>query len=622
MIFQMKTLKFALILVASLVLIACGGGAGCSGFGIGLGSAVGAICSQSQTSTPTPPSGIPGTLSGVAAGGAPIIGNVEITDSLGAKRGETIEANGHYAVNVQGMTGPFVIKAGGRVGGTWVTYYSVGLTADIGGTINITPFTDIIVSSLAATVADKFGNGADPKVINQANIERVRVALYQKLYPILQRMGIEDGIDFLRSVFNADHTKLDALFDLLQVQSDPATNIITLKDFIHKTTLGTIDVTKPMDNTPIPAGLLDPNVSIDIREIVQVMQNITSLFATQLPSPQKIATSGWIDTSADFMDSGQSFQQWADELSSSISLIGWKTVSIEVKINSDLSSATATGLFKNSQGISVWDSGFKTRFVKKQGKWLFQGDGLISLVRFSAIEEFHQNTNQLLSGVGFDVDPFAYNNGKLMPDRVVTASITGPGLATTLPLAQNEYDTWLGVSVPGAIIGGGDTVYECLALVNWPCLNIENILNNSEYNLILKGISGNILNGLGYKTNLMLAPLPTKSLKSEMFGKIDAVTINGQPPKAADFKPNQSMLVSYTFPTSLRGVSLQVSAEDVRGYTYFRIQKPILDLNKSSLIGWTIPDNNIVVSHLTFRLTATDFNGRKFVTNFDLPVSK
>ncbi|MEI7784877.1 MAG: hypothetical protein WCK08_10875 [Betaproteobacteria bacterium] len=615
----MNLLKIAAVLIWGLLLVACGGGGGCSAVSWALGSGAGSICEQGKNTPNT--TGIAGALSGVAAGGAPIIGNVEVTDSLGVKRGVTIEADGRYAVDVQGMTGPFVIKAGGRVGATWVTYYSVALASDVGGTINITPFTDIIVSSLAGTVADKFGNGADSKSVNSAKIESIRIALYQKLYPLLKHMGIEDGIDFLRSVFNADHTKLDALFDVLQVQTDEAANTIILKDFINNTTLGTIDVTQPIDSVPILPGTLPASAADDIRQIVQAINDFTARFANQLPTPKQLAESGLIDTSSDFMNGGQSFEQWADELSSNVALIGWKIVSIDVKIKPGGLTATATGAVQNSQGV-IKEEVNKTRFVKKQGRWLFQGDGLIADVGFKSAQTYDQNSDILWSGISFGVDPFAYNNGRSVPVRVATASVTGPGLSSPLWLAQDVYDTWLGIATPGELTSTRpNAVGACPAPYNGPCLITSEIANNSIYNLILKDASGNTLNDTGYNINLGLAPLPTSSLSRAMFGTIDRVTINGKAPTASAFAPHQSLLVNFTLPDNRFVNSLQVQATGVTGLPYFRIEKPLLAGNTSVLIGWTAPENNVRVSSLHLRLCTYDVNGRKFATDYSVPIN-
>src|SRR5665647_3536297 len=81
--------------------------------------------------TAAPPAPVASTiLSRTVAGGAAVVGTVLVTDSKGASKGATIEANGHYSIDVSGMTGPFVLKAAGTVGNTTVTYYSAATTAD------------------------------------------------------------------------------------------------------------------------------------------------------------------------------------------------------------------------------------------------------------------------------------------------------------------------------------------------------------------------------------------------------------------------------------------------------------------------------------------------------------
>jgi hypothetical protein len=45
-------------------------------------------------------------LSGTVAGGAAVIGTVLVTDKNGVSKGGTIEANGHYSIDVNGIRGP------------------------------------------------------------------------------------------------------------------------------------------------------------------------------------------------------------------------------------------------------------------------------------------------------------------------------------------------------------------------------------------------------------------------------------------------------------------------------------------------------------------------------------
>lgn len=88
-------------------------------------------------------------LKGTAATGKAIIGIVHIKDSLGVIKQADLDAKGNYEIDLAGMTGPFILRAEGRVGTTEVTVHSMATTADLGGNINVTPITDLIVANLA-----------------------------------------------------------------------------------------------------------------------------------------------------------------------------------------------------------------------------------------------------------------------------------------------------------------------------------------------------------------------------------------------------------------------------------------------------------------------------------------
>jgi len=157
-------------------------------------------------------------------------------------------------------------------------------------------------------------------------------------------------------------------------------------------------------------------------------------------------------------------------------------------------------------------------------------------------------------------------------------------------------------------------------LNNWACLITSNIADNSSYKLILRDGTGGALNGEGYYIKLGLAPLPTSSLTRAMFGTIGQVTIDGQALKPAAFTPNKSLQVNFTLPAHRFVSSIEVQARGVTGLPYFRIEKPLLAGNTSVLIGWTAPENNVTVNALHFRLCTYDLSGRKFVTNYTVPV--
>ena len=607
----MNRYRFWLASVLLLLVSACGGGGECSGVSALFGSATGAACKHNADA----PVGIEGAISGVAAGGAPVIGNVEITDSLGQQKGAPILADGRYSVDVRDMTGPFILKASGEVGGNSVTYYSAGLKTDVGGIINITPFTDLIVSSLTATLAEKFFSlpsnmGQISRLITQDKLEAAQTALYQKLLPVLQQMGVGGSLDLLRTVFNADHTRLDAVLDLIRVEKDSARNLVTLRNMVSKSVLEEVDLKKTLEGTPIASEKITdlPAAAQDLRLITESIRSFTQLFATRLPTPSQLAASGLVDTSADFMMGGQDFDQFATETTSDPSMIGFQLTHVSVNFIESGRKAAVNALFTPKDKVAK--EMVDLVYVKKDGRWLLQGDGRMADMSVYSEARYQQNTDGFFSGLRIDIDPFAYNNGRLAPKRVVGAEVTGPGVAKALPMVQYTYDTWL--EIPQS---DGNAVWECTTTRPWPCLNIAQTLDNSTYRVVLKDAAGQSLNGQGDVLKLPLAPMPTQDLKKSMFATIDSFTIDDKTPTSASFAPHKSIRVNFTVPPTLQMDGLQVRAWGDNGQTYFKVQKPLLDpKGTSSLVGWEIPENDVQVSKLEFRIAGRDGRGRKFVT--------
>lgn len=119
----------AIGLAAILTLAGCGGGGG-GGSGASTGGGTGGAVTS---------------ISGTAATGAPIAGQVVVIDSTGKTFSATTTALGAYVVNVAGGTPPFILTVVGTSGGKTVSLSSIATAA--GQTVNITPLTDLIVST-------------------------------------------------------------------------------------------------------------------------------------------------------------------------------------------------------------------------------------------------------------------------------------------------------------------------------------------------------------------------------------------------------------------------------------------------------------------------------------------
>ncbi|MDH4216363.1 MAG: hypothetical protein OEV23_05640, partial [Gallionella sp.] len=247
-------------------------------------------------------------ISGTAAAGAPIVGYVSVSDSSAnlqpVRKGIPIEANGHYSVDVAGLTPPYAFLADGTVGGKRVTLYSAATADDEGKTINITPFTDLIVRNIAAGAVDTYlANSANMATLTTAELNNQRVALTAKLAPALLAMGVSDSIDLLRATFNADSTGLDRFMDVVKVTPDPLSTNVTITNILDaantlviNTSTGTSNVSTLSTTNLAPAGT-------PFDGMLATVKAFSDLFASSLPSPSNPALLALIGST--FLDNGQ-----------------------------------------------------------------------------------------------------------------------------------------------------------------------------------------------------------------------------------------------------------------------------------------------------------------------------
>ncbi|MFZ3083738.1 hypothetical protein [Rhodoferax ferrireducens] len=590
--------------VASLFLVGCGGGGG--------------------SSAPAAPSTL---LSGTAAGGAAVIGSVIVTDSKGATKSGLIEA-GHYSIDVSGMTGPFVLKAAGTVGNTSVTYYSAATVADVGGTVNVTPFTNLIVSNIAAQMAENyFKDGAHSDqigtLITPANLVAAETALQAKLQPVLAAMDINENIDLLRSTFAADHSGMDAVLDLVKVEVDLTTNIATLKNALTLAVISTDNATLPTDdNTKVDEtkiAEITPTAATDLQAVVAKLNGFAALFATGLPTPAVMEASGVFDASSNFMMSGQTFAQFASELSTEPGAVGLKFSNVAIKLDASGTSGMLTADI--SSNSADFGEKIQLKMVKVNGVWQVQGDGMIANVSIyaqasrnewitlpSAMQPSGSNGQSMQSGINIWIDPFAYNS---TPGHtaVVSALVTGPGLGSGITMVQDVKNTWLKLSNS---MYSDNLVPECAATVTTQCVNIAQAVDNSEYTIVLKDGSGNALNGTGYKLHLPKQPYATSALTDAMFPSIASITIDGSPLTPSTVIANKSVAIGWTMPTGLQSKDINVWANTTTGDAYVRVEKSLSPTATSALIGLGSPMATGTVSSAGVWLQGIDAFGRRF----------
>ena len=162
-------------IVCALTLTACGGGGG------------------GGDSSPRPAT--TQTLSGTAAAGAPVIGRVTVKDSAGTVRNTVVAADGSYTLDVSGLAPPFALRLEGTAGGRSYVLHSAATAADVNGTINITPLTDLIVANVARQVAANYFNTGNFGALTPTELNAAENTLQQRLQAVLTEAGVVATID-------------------------------------------------------------------------------------------------------------------------------------------------------------------------------------------------------------------------------------------------------------------------------------------------------------------------------------------------------------------------------------------------------------------------------------------
>lgn len=380
------------------------------------------------------------SLTGTAAAGAPIVGSVTIKDSSLPPVTKTvpIEADGKYMVDVSDMTAPYMVRADGYVGGNEYHLYSAGTSADMGGNINVTPLTDLIVANIAKTVASDYFNNGNFSGLTAAQLTEQSDALKTKLLPVLQAAGVSDSIDLLRASFSTDHTALDAALDVLRVTTDTNTGIATITNIINQQQMTSNAATGTyagvLDGTGVAEGVTD------IQAISAGFKQFSDLFATGLPSESNPTLLGLFDSDT-FLFQGQNLVSFLSEITTGQEMVGISFTNISI-----LSMDTAAG--KALVAFDVYFNGKLDNYGPKpfhmirkaDGKWYMQGDQNIAHVNVEPVAEYrlYNNTSQIVSGLRFNVED---RGGKGITSAVVTgAGLPAEGITIINNIANDYFE--------------------------------------------------------------------------------------------------------------------------------------------------------------------------------------
>ena len=358
------------------------------------------------------------TLSGTAAAGAALVGTVTVKDATGKTRTVAIGAGGGYSVDVSDMTGPFVLRASGSVGGRTYTIHSA--TVDATRTINVTPLTDLIVANIAGQIAQNFFDNPDARKLTPAALEQQQAALRQRLETVLAALGVDAAVDLLHTQFTADHTRLDAALDVLRVSVDPATHVATITNVITREKIednlaSQTDDTRLTDTTNLQDGVSD------LQAIVVAMTSFSDRFANGLPQESELLPL----LHPDFLHQDQAKAEFVAEASGDPDNQGLQFTNVELQSLSGDTAVVSFDVLGKEGALDTHDRDFQLK--KTDGKWLLMGNqSALEVENFAMSFQTSQGSSGIsrTTGLEFWIEDLNPNNSP----NVSYAMVTGPGL--------------------------------------------------------------------------------------------------------------------------------------------------------------------------------------------------
>lgn len=408
------------------------------------------------------------TLSGTAATGAPLIGQVTVKDANGVMRTTDLRLDGTYTVDVAGLTAPFLLRAQGNVGGREVRLVSAATEADVNGNINITPFTDLIIANIAGQVADAFfDNPSSRSGLTPQGIDIARQNLTNRLLPIMLELGVDTSFDLMRTYFSANHTGFDAVMDVVKVTVDPDTAVAEIRDIVNNKSISD-NLADPADATVIDApapGSLDSALT-DIEQVraqlKKLGQVLTSTPINETSLRALFVTSGYLAEGRD-LDTEINDIMLEDHS-------GWTLVNVTLLERVSDSRLYVLVEDKGPNWVDSWD----TYFDLDNGVWKMAGDRRPIDSSLSAVNDRHWNSFTDNWSYGRYLDLWV----GYAPSSVDALKVTGPGLPVggvwqTRSIALDAFP------IDGQM--GGSWLPDCSETDSSTCIDFSVVPNDAVY---------------------------------------------------------------------------------------------------------------------------------------------
>lgn len=475
------------------------------------------------------------TINGTVSAGGPVKGVVILKNATSStvSISDEIDEEGHFSIELVGdMTGPYVLQARGTVGGRSICLHSIGTRADVSATVNITPFTNLVVGNIIGKDPEEyFVSFNDPvltKVATEDNINKHEALVRARFKSIFQLFGVYfANINLINTPFNADHTGMDGALDFIRFipswdVDGKKMPLMTAKLLLSDDEI-TDDFTKEDDTTvlTVPDTLLDAKA--EMHSIAGVFKAWADLFSDETGNeksdfeptvktkaiPQSDNAELVALFSSYFLQNGLERTEFlakicVDETSTdnmkNMKISGLALDSLDVDGGKAVVSFTVTNSNDFSEDQYNWE------LLKTDGSWLIKGNRQ-RLDCFVGTYAAYSKTKLNIIANGLCI--YAWSSLLDETTDIDHIVVSGPGLPDNFVLSRVAEDNRV-LFIPTGSSPHGYFQVEDPAVIK----------DNSEYTFLLYDAENNLITENGYKRYLKKGNIGTDdllSIKSSIF---------------------------------------------------------------------------------------------------------
>ncbi|MDQ2076681.1 hypothetical protein [Marinimicrobium sp. ABcell2] len=141
-----------------------------------------------------------------------------------------IAEDGQFQLDLSDLTPPYLLYASGVSGGQAYQLLSVAFTDNLGGTVNITPLTDLVVANVMGESPKNFFNAPDFSLLTESAVQEESSRLAARLQPVLEAFELSGDFNLLTSPFSANRSGFDAVLDVLDISINQDTGVATIRN--------------------------------------------------------------------------------------------------------------------------------------------------------------------------------------------------------------------------------------------------------------------------------------------------------------------------------------------------------------------------------------------------------